>query len=196
MADQEEEILGKIEQAHERGEHSLGPFAGCAICARIVASAPPADSGSLVAELARSLPSPSDLGAAAAPGNVRELPDRDDGEPPSLADMALGAAQQALDDLEALAERGIVVPNAEQAVAHALVGVVHGLAAIQETLAWLTDYIVNPPQLAPPAMDTAPAGLFFEHDQPPGGSIHMKGNRWVDEGDGPEEMPEPPDEAA
>jgi hypothetical protein len=157
--DNEEEILDKIEEGHRRGEHYTR-MAGCSLCTEQFAGggSEPAAAG----EVARGRRSARDAGRrgradgcrAAAAGRARPAARGDrrrtaDASPvdgdveKTLGDVALEDAQQALDDLLTLAERGIVIPNAQKAIVHALVGVVRALAGIEEAIYALAAQMID-----------------------------------------------------
>lgn len=162
-----QEILSKIDAEHERGGHVTGPVAGCSICARVQDAA-----DFTVEELARlritqtPVPArPEEPGVLSSEarglkvlvgGLTERLQAIRAGGEETLGDLALQDAQQALDDLEDLAQRGIVVPNAQQAIAHALIGAVKALVSIDETLRRLATvvgdasekYVDTPPPAA------------------------------------------------
>lgn len=138
MSDNTDEILGKIEEAHMRGEHTLGVFAGCTICARQAAAAPgisgAADAPSMLEELARRVPADDESAAAAPVISLRtgSRPGSIENEP-SLADVALQDAQAALDTAN-LAREHHNPALWSDAQTSALVGVVRALAGLEETI--------------------------------------------------------------
>lgn len=150
MSDNEDEIVGKIELAHVRGEHTLGPFAGCSLCAPVAIGGSGTVPGTTESGLVDgAFESPLDVlvknaaSAAAAPieGRQAHIPihpsrERDpEGEydlEPDLVEIALGDGELALQELD----KAPVMPST-RAIVYALVGVVRALAGIEETLARL-----------------------------------------------------------
>lgn len=133
MGDQEEEILTKIEQAHQAGQHLTGPQAGCRFCAERLAEngAPIGDVSAqeaideLAQRRAAAAPSrPADLEAILP--SAEEIASWGERGEPTLGDVALEDAQKALDTLE--------VGNYALASVHAQVGMTRALVGIDETL--------------------------------------------------------------
>lgn len=154
---QEDEILGKIEQQHQAGQHLTGPQAGCSLCAAMVERGEP-PIGEVEPEQA------IDLLARRAAKHAPQVPPRHptvpseeeiaswgDRDAPTLGDVALIDAQTALDQIEALGLQGIVIPNEKVALVHGVVGVVRALAGIEETLRGLLDALSNDPEVIDPS---------------------------------------------
>lgn len=160
-----QEIVTRIDEEHQRGGHVSGYVAGCSICARLrhQQEAQQAAAEVDVETLARlrldeQTPAPAPVepgdepnphitvegGFARPDGVIPIAPRRAAAADGTLGDVALEDAQQALDDLEGLGKLGIVVPNAQQAIAHALVGVVRALAGIEAQMAELIRLLNDP----------------------------------------------------
>jgi hypothetical protein len=157
-----DEILGKIEQAHQAGQHLTGPQAGCSLCAAMVerGEAPlsevgPEDAIDMLARRGlRSVP-PRHTQAAAAnsasdeafPDTLERGPDRVVENEPTLGGVALEDAQIALDQIESLAQNGIVIPNEKVALVYGVVGAVRALAGIEEVLRELLAAVSPEPEV-------------------------------------------------
>lgn len=160
---EEEEIFGKIEEQHRQGAHVTGPQAGCRLCAALTeqknaqGDVSAVEDGLSADEAIDELAMRRAVAAAAAETSRRSptvgVPSVDEisswthtSHPKTLGDVALGDAQQALDDLDALVKQGIVIANEKQALVHAQVGVVRALAGIEQQLGRIADYL-EPPSL-------------------------------------------------